>query len=226
MQATARRSQEHPIQPLEPGAARLASEDAELMAVGRGSQVPARRCRHADQLAALQTHERRETGGRASRDRRGTACPGANRVSDPHGVTTHIEGEPPVAEFEPNRSSTEGMHLSPGEKHPGLEEEEAESRRHNEHQIENRVAIDLIPVFILGTRGVPDRRSRTRQVWHRTRTAHAKQSVRSGSGSGGCGRFVKSKSYERSVASRSRSVNRESPQLVSMKRRTLENSPI
>jgi hypothetical protein len=54
---------------------------------------------------------------------------------------------------------------------------------------------------------------------------HAKQSVRSGSGSGGCGRFVKSKSYERSVASRSRSVNRESPQLVSMKRRTLENSP-
>ena len=54
---------------------------------------------------------------------------------------------------------------------------------------------------------------------------HVKQSVRSGSGSGGCGRLVKSKSYERSVASRSRSVNRESPQLVSMNRRTPENSP-
>jgi hypothetical protein len=63
-----------------------------------------------------------------------------------------------------------------------------------------------------GTRGVPT-------------DLHAKQSVRSGSGSGGCGRFVKSKSYERSVASRSRSVNKESPQLVSMNRRTLENSP-
>jgi len=63
-----------------------------------------------------------------------------------------------------------------------------------------------------GQRGFPNR-------------PHAKQSVRSGSGSGGCGRFVKSKSYERSVASRSRSVNRESPQLVSMNRRTLENSP-
>jgi hypothetical protein len=52
------------------------------------------------------------------------------------------------------------------------------------------------------------------------RRPHAKQSVRSGSGSGGCGRLVKSKSYERSVASLSRSVNKESPQLVSMNRRT------
>jgi hypothetical protein len=43
-------------------------------------------------------------------------------------VTTHIEDEPPVAGFEPRRSSTEGMHLSPQEKHPGSDEEEAESR--------------------------------------------------------------------------------------------------
>ena len=64
----------------------------------------------------------------------------------------------------------------------------------------------------VGKRGFPNR-------------PHAKQSVRSGSGSGGCGRLVKSKSHERSVASRSPSVKRESPQLVSMKRRTLENSP-
>ena len=44
-------------------------------------------------------------------------------------VTTHIEGEPPVTRFEPERSSTEGMHPSPEEKHPGSAEEEAERRR-------------------------------------------------------------------------------------------------
>ena len=47
-------------------------------------------------------------------------------------VTTHIEGEPPVAGFEPERSSTEGMHLTPEEKHPGSDEEEAETRRLSE----------------------------------------------------------------------------------------------
>jgi hypothetical protein len=44
-------------------------------------------------------------------------------------ITTHIEGEPPVAEFEPPRSSTEGMDLSPEESHPGHAEEKAERRR-------------------------------------------------------------------------------------------------
>jgi hypothetical protein len=44
-------------------------------------------------------------------------------------ITTHIEGEPPVTELEPPRSSTEGMNLSPGESHPGPAEEEAERRR-------------------------------------------------------------------------------------------------
>ncbi|MCI0632920.1 MAG: hypothetical protein L0206_03250 [Actinobacteria bacterium] len=39
-------------------------------------------------------------------------------------ITMHIGQEPPVAGFEPERSSTEGMRLSPEEKHPGLEEEE------------------------------------------------------------------------------------------------------
>ena len=43
-------------------------------------------------------------------------------------ITTHIDDGPPPAGFEPKRSSTEGMHLSPEEKHPGLEEEEAQSR--------------------------------------------------------------------------------------------------
>ena len=38
-------------------------------------------------------------------------------------IATHIEAEPPPAEFDPKRSSTEGMYLSPEEKHPGLEEE-------------------------------------------------------------------------------------------------------
>jgi hypothetical protein len=44
-------------------------------------------------------------------------------------VMTHIEGEPQVTAFEPKRSKTEGMHLSPEEKHPGRKEEEAERRR-------------------------------------------------------------------------------------------------
>jgi hypothetical protein len=48
-------------------------------------------------------------------------------------ITTHIEGEPPPAAFEPSRSSTEGMQLSPDEKHPGREEEEeTQSRGHIE----------------------------------------------------------------------------------------------
>jgi hypothetical protein len=38
-------------------------------------------------------------------------------------ITMHIEGEPPAASFEPGRSSTEGMHLSSDEKHPGPQEE-------------------------------------------------------------------------------------------------------
>ena len=46
-------------------------------------------------------------------------------------ITTHIEGEPPLAAFEPNRSSTEGMQLSPDEKHPGRQEE-TQSRGRNE----------------------------------------------------------------------------------------------
>jgi hypothetical protein len=33
-------------------------------------------------------------------------------------ITTHIESEPPPAGFEPTRSTTEGMDLSPEEKHP------------------------------------------------------------------------------------------------------------
>ena len=44
----------------------------------------------------------------------------------------HIEGEPPPAGFEPNRSSTEGMHVSPDEKHPGPHEEaETQTQRVN-----------------------------------------------------------------------------------------------
>jgi hypothetical protein len=43
-------------------------------------------------------------------------------------ISTHIEGETPVPGFEPKRSSTEGMNLSPEEKHPGPDEEEAERR--------------------------------------------------------------------------------------------------
>jgi len=44
-------------------------------------------------------------------------------------IATHIEDETPVAGFEPPRSSTEGMNLSPEEKHAGPNEEEAERRR-------------------------------------------------------------------------------------------------
>jgi hypothetical protein len=43
-------------------------------------------------------------------------------------ITMHIESEPPPAGFEPTRSSTEGMHLSPDETHPGLEEEQQRQR--------------------------------------------------------------------------------------------------
>lgn len=43
-------------------------------------------------------------------------------------VVTHIEGEPPEAGFEPKRSSTEGMQLSPEETHAGSEDEAAERR--------------------------------------------------------------------------------------------------
>jgi hypothetical protein len=48
-------------------------------------------------------------------------------------ISTHIDGEPtPEEEFEPPRSSTEGMHLSPEEHHPGRAEEKAERRRLSE----------------------------------------------------------------------------------------------
>lgn len=43
-------------------------------------------------------------------------------------ITTHIESEPPLPALEPRRSSTEGMQSSPEEQHPGLEEEQAQSR--------------------------------------------------------------------------------------------------
>ena len=39
-------------------------------------------------------------------------------------IVTHLEAEPPPAAFEPERSSTEGMQLSPGEHHARIEEEE------------------------------------------------------------------------------------------------------
>lgn len=44
-------------------------------------------------------------------------------------ITTHIEAEPAPAGFEPTRSSTEGMRLSPEEKRPGRAEEEAQGGR-------------------------------------------------------------------------------------------------
>ncbi|HEX6332016.1 MAG TPA: hypothetical protein VF129_12135 [Actinomycetota bacterium] len=44
-------------------------------------------------------------------------------------ISAHIEAEPPVNEFEPPRSSTEGMDLSPEESHPERAEENAERRR-------------------------------------------------------------------------------------------------
>ena len=48
-------------------------------------------------------------------------------------IATHIEGEPVPAAFEPSRSSTEGMQLSPDEKHPArVEEEETQSRGRSE----------------------------------------------------------------------------------------------
>jgi hypothetical protein len=43
-------------------------------------------------------------------------------------IVEHIEEEPPPEGFEPARSSTEGMQLSPEEKHPGLAEEQAQSQ--------------------------------------------------------------------------------------------------
>ena len=42
-------------------------------------------------------------------------------------IVTHLEAEPPPAAFEPERSSTEGMQLSPGEHHAQVEEEEDQS---------------------------------------------------------------------------------------------------
>jgi hypothetical protein len=39
-------------------------------------------------------------------------------------VTEHIDEEPPVPGFEPERSSTEGIRLSPEESHPGRAEEQ------------------------------------------------------------------------------------------------------
>jgi hypothetical protein len=44
-------------------------------------------------------------------------------------ITTAVEGEPTVTAFEPKRSSTEGMNLSPEERHAGPEEEEEEAER-------------------------------------------------------------------------------------------------
>lgn len=43
-------------------------------------------------------------------------------------IVTHIEEDPPPAGFEPKRSSTEGMLLSPEEKHPARAEEQAQSQ--------------------------------------------------------------------------------------------------
>lgn len=51
-------------------------------------------------------------------------------------VVTHIEAETPVATFEPRRSSTEGMSLSRDEKHPGREDEQADSRDRTEDSSE------------------------------------------------------------------------------------------
>ncbi len=39
-------------------------------------------------------------------------------------VTEHVDAEPPPPEFEPERSSTKGMKLSPDESHPGRAEEQ------------------------------------------------------------------------------------------------------
>jgi hypothetical protein len=42
-------------------------------------------------------------------------------------VTSHVDEEPPPEGFEPKRSSTEGMKLSPRETHPGRREEEGQT---------------------------------------------------------------------------------------------------
>jgi hypothetical protein len=39
-------------------------------------------------------------------------------------VTAHVDAEPPPTGFEPERSSTEGMRLSPRESHPGRDDEQ------------------------------------------------------------------------------------------------------
>jgi hypothetical protein len=44
-------------------------------------------------------------------------------------IVMHIEGEPAPAGFEPERSSTEDMDLSPDEQHPGPVEERDSRRR-------------------------------------------------------------------------------------------------
>jgi hypothetical protein len=44
-------------------------------------------------------------------------------------IAMHVEGEPAPAGFEPERSSTEGMDLSPDEQHPGPVEERDSRRR-------------------------------------------------------------------------------------------------
>jgi hypothetical protein len=43
-------------------------------------------------------------------------------------VTSHVDEEPPPEGFEPERSSTEGMKLSPRETHPGPREEQQQRR--------------------------------------------------------------------------------------------------
>jgi hypothetical protein len=42
-------------------------------------------------------------------------------------VTSHVDAEPPPAGFVPERSSTEGMKLSPTESHPGRDEEQQDT---------------------------------------------------------------------------------------------------
>jgi hypothetical protein len=121
------------------------------------------------------------------------------------------------------RSDGRAPSVDPGEHAVRKHLSASRTREHDnvDHASEAPTSCDQRGVALIAPgRCAPSRGKRG--VHHRP---HAKQSVRSGSGSGGCGRLVKSKSYERSVASRSRSVKRESPQLVSMNRRTLENSP-
>jgi hypothetical protein len=47
-------------------------------------------------------------------------------------ITEHIEGETQVTAFEPERASTEGMNVSPRERHPGSIQEEAQGDRLND----------------------------------------------------------------------------------------------